>query len=243
MTRFFLRIRDIIVTFFFYPLGIVMTALGIFIAIPALLLRARFVPTALSFLWSRSLFLLSGRTVHVTGRENIAEGKAYLIVANHSSFLDIPGMITVLPDIIWVGREKLFRIPVFGTFLRLWGSIPIDTKSVMRSGDAISAAVHQARKARSVAIFPEGTRTPDGRLQPFKRGFTRILRNSDLDVLPLTLNGFYTLCPKDRWVLNPSKKLEIIVHRPVSRGELLKKDDQTIADMIHKIVQNNHKGW
>jgi 1-acyl-sn-glycerol-3-phosphate acyltransferase len=243
MNHLFLQIRNRIVSLWFYPIGILATVAGILIAIPALVLRARFAVTSLSFLWSRFLFLLAGRTVHVTGRENIAPGKAYLVVANHTSFLDIPGIITVLPDIIWVGREKLFRIPVFGTFLKLWGSIPIDTKSVMRSGEAISGAVHQARKARSVAIFPEGTRTPDGGLQEFKRGFTRILRNSDLDVLPLTLNGFYTLCPKDRWVLNPSERIEIIIHDPVSRDELIGKDDNVIAETVHDIVQKDHKGW
>lgn len=243
MSKILVRIRNVIVTCWFYPVGIIETIVGMLIAFPFLLIRARFVATVLCYLWARFLFLLAGRTVRVTGLEKITRGKAYLVIANHSSYLDIPGIIAFFPDILWVGREKIFRVPVFGTFIKLLGSIPIDTKSVMRSGSAITAAVHQARKARSVAIFPEGTRTPDGKLQPFKRGFTRILRNSDLDILPLTLNGFYTLCPKDRWTVDPSKPLEIIVHSPVSRDTLLNKDDNTIAEIIHDIVQKGHKGW
>lgn len=238
------RIRNFFLSFFLlYPIGVSATIVGLLIAIPALVFRARFIPTALSFLWGRLLFILNGRIVHVTGREYLKKGKAYLVVANHASYFDIPAIITVIPDIIWVGREKLFRVPVFGYFLKQWGSIPIDTKSVMRSGDAITAATGQALQARSVAIFPEGTRSPDGKLQPFKRGFVRILRNSDLDVLPITLNGFYTLCPKDRWVLNPAKKLEITIHPPIPRAELLGKEDTEITGLVHDIVLQNHKGW
>lgn len=238
-----LFIRNLVVSACFYVIGLLMTVPGIIIAVIALLFRLRTVPAALTVVWSRFLFLLAGRRVHVTGREKMEKGKAYLVVANHSSFTDIPGMLTVLPDLIWVGREKLFRIPLFGTFLKMWGSIPIDTKSVMRSGNSINAAVRQARKARSVAIFPEGTRTPDGRLQEFKRGFTRILRNSDLDILPLTMNGFYSLCPKDSWLIQPTEKLEIVIHEPVPRDNLLALDDRTMADKVRGIVMQNHKGW
>lgn len=242
MKKIVLTTRNLIVTVLAYSVGFLVTVLGLVIALLALIFRARFVPPVLAFFWSRILFFLVGRPVKVMGRENIAEGKSYLVIANHSSFFDIPGIMVVMPDIIWVGREKLFRIPLFGTFLKFWGSIPIDTKSVMRSGNALSAAVHQAKKARSVAIFPEGTRTRDGRLQDFKRGFTRILRNSDLDVLPLTLNGFYTLCPKGRTLFDPSQPLEIVVHRPVSRENLLDKDDREIAEIVRGMVASAHKG-
>jgi 1-acyl-sn-glycerol-3-phosphate acyltransferase len=186
--------------------------------------------------WGRLMFWLAGRRIHVDGHEHIARGKNYLVVANHSSMLDIPALLAVIPDMALVGREKLLRIPVFGSFLRAIGYIPIDTESIRKAGRSMEEAVRRARRGITVGMFPEGTRTPTGRVQSLKRGFIRILRESGLDLLPITIQGTFVLKPKHRLTFSPRERIQLVVHEPLENGLLARLSDQAIAEKVRSIL-------
>jgi 1-acyl-sn-glycerol-3-phosphate acyltransferase len=91
---------------------------------------------------------------------------------------------------------------------------------------------------KTVAIFPEGTRTTDGNINDFFRGFIYLFRTSDVGILPVTLNGFYNLKPKTRMAINFSSKLEVIIHKPLTREELINKTDSEIIDIVKAVIES-----
>jgi 1-acyl-sn-glycerol-3-phosphate acyltransferase len=92
-----------------------------------------------------------------------------------------------------------------------------------------------------VAIFPEGTRSLDGIIHDFKRGFILILRGTGLDVVPVTLNGMFKLKPKPRFFINPFTKLEITIHKPIEFEELREKDNAEILEQMQNIISSAYK--
>ena len=96
-------------------------------------------------------------------------------------------------------------------------------------------------KGKNIIIIPEGQRTSDGQIQRFKRGFTYILRNSSLDLLPITLNGFYQLKPVNRKYIDPNAELEFIVHEPISNAVIKDMVDDQIIDMTIAIISESYR--
>ena len=85
-------------------------------------------------------------------------------------------------------------------------------------------------------MFPEGTRTPTGRVQSLKRGFIRILRESGLDLLPITIQGTFVLKPKHRITFSPRERIQLVVHEPIENGLLARLTDQAIAEKVRSIL-------
>ena len=95
-------------------------------------------------------------------------------------------------------------------------------------------------KDHTVAIFPEGTRTLDGKLNSFYRGFIHLLRVTENDILPVTLNGFYKLKPKNRFSIHFGSRLEIIIHPPLEGGKLARLSDQEIMDRVSEVIESEN---
>lgn len=93
-------------------------------------------------------------------------------------------------------------------------------------------------KHRTVAIFPEGTRTLDGKLNAFYRGFIHLLRATGNDILPVTLNGFYELKPKNRFHIQFGSKLSVVIHPPIDGPELTPISDSEIIDRISTVIES-----
>jgi 1-acyl-sn-glycerol-3-phosphate acyltransferase len=94
---------------------------------------------------------------------------------------------------------------------------------------------------QSVALFPEGTRTLNGKINPFYRGFIYLFRTRDIDILPLTLNGFYELKPKNRSYIDFSSKLEVIIHKPIPRERIAGKNDSEIIRQVRGVIESAHR--
>ena len=92
--------------------------------------------------------------------------------------------------------------------------------------------------AKTIAIFPEGTRTLHGKMNPFYRGFVYLLRASEADILPVTLNGFYKLKPKNRFHINFSSKLEIIIHEPINSKSLIPMEDKEVIETVRTVIES-----
>ena len=95
--------------------------------------------------------------------------------------------------------------------------------------------------AKSVALFPEGTRTLNGKINPFYRGFIYLFRTREIGILPLTLNGFYDLKPKNRFYIDFGSKLEVIIHKPIPREELIDKSDNEIVDTVKSVIESAYR--
>jgi 1-acyl-sn-glycerol-3-phosphate acyltransferase len=149
--------------------------------------------------------------------------------------------MTIVPNIAWIGREYLVNIFGFGHFLKQTNYVPIEPRQPQQARQSISRAIEHAKGGLTVAIFPEGTRTTDGKLSPFKKGFVHIMRSAQLDLLPITLNGFYSLKPKTQFCINPFAKLEIVIHPVLKYAEICDLANEEILEIARNAVGKNHR--
>lgn len=215
------------------------TAFGVLVVIIPCFFRMKgFVRFCFKY-WARSVFLIMGKRFKVHGRENINPQEKYILIANHSSLFDIVAIVSFYPGISWFGHERLLRIPVFGRLLRLTDYVPF-TKPTLNNTRKMLDQLAEISKTRSIAIFPEGTRTLNGNINDFYKGFIWLLRSSDICILPVTLNGFYQLKPKNRSYINFGAKLDVIVHKPIKKSELVCKTDIEIIESVRSVIESVH---
>jgi 1-acyl-sn-glycerol-3-phosphate acyltransferase len=222
------------------PLQIGIIVIYLLLILPFCYLGAKSILTPSMRFIARLLFLVSGKFVHVYGKHNIRSDRNYLLISNHSSYFDVPGIVTFSPSLSWLGRDKFLKIPVFSTFLKFIQFIPVYPGNHEKSFQTINAAVAKADNL-TIAIFPEGTRTSHGRMNTFKKGFVHIFRGADLDILPVTLNGFYTFMPRHRWIVNPFVRLEAIVHPPIPREQLLSLTNDEIVEIVRGTIASGYR--
>jgi 1-acyl-sn-glycerol-3-phosphate acyltransferase len=217
------------------------TALGVFTVIFLSWFRAIRLIRFLTMIWARSVFLLLGKRLKITGKENINRDEKYILTANHASLFDIVAIMSFYPDVSWFGHERLLRVPILRYFLKLTDYVPFKEPTVTNTRHMLEQLFNKAER-QSVALFPEGTRTLNGKINPFYRGFIYLLRTRDIDILPITLNGFYDLKPKNRFRINFSSKLSVVIHKPIPRGELITRTDREIVETIKSIIESAHEG-
>lgn len=171
--------------------------------------------------------------VDVTGRENIDREKACIFMANHASFIDGPLLFWLIPQSLRVILKKeAFRYPIVGLGMRLAGFVPVDRRGLKSGKKSIDKAAGLIReKGYSFLIFPEGTRSRDGHIQPFRRGGFFLAVDSQAPVIPVSISGSYDLMPKGSYSIKKGR-IKVIFHPEVSiQG--LNRDD--IPDLMEKI--------
>ena len=189
--------------------------------------------------WAKSVFFIIGKKFEVSGKEHIDKKKKYILVANHGSLFDIVAIMSFYPGISWFGHERLLKVPLFATILQMTDYIPFKEPTYRNTKEMIEQLVNNS-KDQTVAIFPEGTRTLNGNINQFYRGFIYLFRTRDIEILPVTLNGFYELKPKNRFYIKLSSKLSIVVHKPIKRDELLGKTDCDIIETVKTVIESAH---
>lgn len=220
-----------------YGILYIYTALGIFIAISLSWLNAKKPVFFLTRIWAKSVFLMMGKKIHVTGRDNIVKGEKYILLANHASLFDIVAIVSFYPEVSWFGHERLLKVPVFGRFLKMTDYVPFREPTVTNTRHMLEQLMERANN-RTVALFPEGTRTTNGKISPFYRGFIYLFRSREIGMLPVTLNGFYDFKPKTRFYINFRSRLEVVIHKPIPREDLIDKPDNEIIEKVKTVIES-----
>ncbi|MCK5774932.1 MAG: 1-acyl-sn-glycerol-3-phosphate acyltransferase [Bacteroidales bacterium] len=187
--------------------------------------------------WAQSIFIIIGKNFKITGLENIDKDKKYLLMANHGSLFDIMGIMSICPSIAWFGRAHLLKVPIFGKLLQAINYIPMKSSDLKNTKLMIEKLVRNTEN-QTVAIFPEGTRTLNGEISSFRKGFLHVLKASKLEILPISLIGFYEFKPKDRYYFDYSKKLSAKVHVPIPYSEVENLDDKEIIQKVKTIIES-----
>ena len=213
------------------------TAVGVFVVLILTLLHLKKPVRFLFQMWAKSVFIIMGKNFRVFGKENIKKGERYILVANHASLFDIVAITSFYPGISWFGHERLLKVPLFSSLLKIMDYVPFKEPNYRNTKQMIDQLIHKS-KYQSVAIFPEGTRTLNGKINQFYRGFIYLFRTRDIEILPVTLNGFYKLKPKNRFYINFDSKLDVIIHKPIKRVELIEKTDIEIIETVKKIIES-----
>lgn len=161
----------------------------------------------------RMLFL----PVKVEGKENLEKGKSYVFLANHQGVFDILLIYGFLGyDIRWMMKYQLGNIPVFGTACKKMRNIMVDNRSVAKVKKCYREAREILKGGTSVVVFPEGARTWDGKLRPFKKGAFMLADELQLPVVPMTINGSFKVKPRSKdfyfcfW-----SPLKLTIHKPI----------------------------
>jgi len=214
------------------------TGIIVVILIPLAYLRLRGAVGLIMRFWAKSVFIIIGKRLHIEGYEKIDRNGKYLLIANHSSLFDIMAIISFFPGVAWFGHNRLMKIPVFSQILKMTDYIPMKKASIKSTKVMIDRLIEKS-KGHTIAIFPEGTRTQDGKVNDFYRGFIHVLRATEINVLPVTLNGFFLLKPKNRFYINFSSRVNVIIHEPLLREGLIEKTDAEIINITKSIIESS----
>lgn len=181
---------------------------------------------------------IAGVTVKLRGAENLPRGQC-IYMANHQSNVDPPILFSVLPErIAFMGKKQLWSIPVLGTALRLGEFIPVHREVKEEARASVEEALEILKRGTvSLMVYPEGTRSYDGRLLPFKRGVFLLAIRSGLPIVPLTLDGATDVMPKKRWQVYP-KLVTVTVHPAIETRGLTEDDRYTLAERVRAVIES-----
>ncbi len=189
-------------------LGLPVTILTLFLRDGDLVLKA-------GRLWSRLNLAACGIRPDYRRPELLTRSMPCVYVSNHQSIADIWVLIAVLPSSVrFVAKESLFRIPVFGWALRAGGFIPIDRANRQAAIRSLEVAAERVRAGHPVLLFPEGTRSRDGTLLPFKKGAFHLALGARAPLVPITIRGSHLRLPADTYRVRPGR-LEVVIGEPV----------------------------
>lgn len=181
-------------------------------------------------IWSRITCWLALCPVHVKGREKLKKKQSYVFIANHQGAFDIFLIYGFLGyPIKWIMKKSLRSIPFVGAACESAGFIFVDNSSPKAAANTIAEAEKRLTKGASLMIFPEGSRTQDGRVHRFMKGAYQMALDLNLPIVPITLNGPYNVLKIGHFLINPYK-LELIIHDPFPVDGLNHTD---IPDMIN----------
>mgnify|MGYP000866761491 CR=1 FL=1 len=182
----------------------------------SLVLSPRRVGALCGVQWARFNAGATPMAVEVVGREHLERGRSYVVVANHQSLYDILlvyGWLGI--DFRWVMKKELRGVPGLGASCERMGHIFVDRSSPIAASRTLEVARARVAEGASVLFFPEGTRSPDGTLGPFKRGAFRMAIDLGLPVLPMTIIGTRAILPPGSRDLRPGRA-QLVIHSPIS---------------------------
>ena len=187
--------------------------------------------------WGRWLCAVAGIRLEVEGREHLE--RPAVIVANHQSLLEafiVPAVVS--PKTRMVGKKELARIPFFGWVFRATGQVLIDRQDSASARAALDDSLSNMPPGISVYVCPEGTRSQDGTLLPFKKGAFHIAMQLKLPVVPLTLDGAHLLMPKHAWLPRPGT-VRLLISPPIdTSGWTVERMDEQVAQVRDLIARN-----
>jgi 1-acyl-sn-glycerol-3-phosphate acyltransferase len=166
-----------------------------------------------------------------TGIENVPSRGAYILAVNHQSFLDpLFAGIMLKTQLCFMARDTLFKSKIFGPLLKSVKAIPV------RRGQAdiasIKAIIAHLKQSDGVCLFPEATRTTDGKISPFKGGFGLLCRRGNAPVIPVLIDGAFECWPRHRKLFIPGSKISITYGKPISVERITGMEDDDFATML-----------
>ena len=210
--------------------------------ISAIIIALLFSPRAGSFcgvIWARINSFFTPMTVNVIGAENIEPGTSYVITSNHQSQYDIYVLYGWLGvDFKWVMKKELEKVPVLGFACKVLGHIYIDRSDSKSAVETIKAAKTKIVNGTSVLFFPEGTRSKDGKIQPFKKGAFKFAMDLGIPILPVTINGTRKVLPKGSLDLMPGGAT-MIIHKPISVKDYHEENMNELMDRTRMIINTS----
>ena len=186
--------------------------------------------------WSWLILKTSGVRVQVEGLGNVNPHETTIFCINHQSAMDIPVLFVHLPvQFRFVAKRSLFRLPFLGWHLTRSGHIAVDRERPREARKSMEEAAKKIREGKSVVLFPEGRRSRDGRMGPFKGGSFYLAILSGVPIVPVTLNGTRHVLKPDTYHVRPGK-VDMIVHPPVPTRDLKVENVEDLSNRVRNQI-------
>lgn len=239
--KFLLYSYQIYKCLIFYPLLGLSTLMLVFTALPYLIVFGEKKAQIFGKFWGRFNSIITPMFVSVSGRENIDPKQSYVITADHKSQYDIFAVYGSMPaDFRWVMKKELRKVPILGYMAERGGHISIDRSDSKKAIETLEAAKTKIKDGTSVFFFPEGTRGPEDRMLPFKKGAFKMSIDMGLPILPVSITGTADVLPNNSTMLFPGKA-QIIIHKPVSTEGYTSENIQELMDKVRDIIDSGIK--
>lgn len=187
-------------------------------------------------IWARILMFTSLIKVKIKGQNNFDTNKSYIFVSNHQSILDIFLIYGWLnTKFKWIMKKEIRKIPFVGKACDMMGHIFIDRKNPIQAHKSIKNAEDKLINGTSIVLFPEGTRTKNGKLNVFRRGAFTIAKDLNLPIVPLTITGAYEALPYHKCYIKPGI-ITLHIHAPVETNYILNNDIPTLSKQIKETI-------
>ena len=185
---------------------------------------------------ARMALWLAGVRVEVQGREKIPAGQALVFMPNHQSNADPPAVIIQLPMVLALVKKEFFRVPVLGRAMRLHGFIPVSRRKNREEAiHAVEQAVKALKGGHPFLAYPEGTRSPDGRLQPFKKGVFMMALKAGVPIVPISVSGANKIMRKGEMSMRPGR-IRLTFHDPVPTAGLGPESREKVMDQVRQAI-------
>ena len=189
--------------------------------------------------WARSSLALAGLRVHIEGLERLDPEMTYVFMANHASFLDILLAFAYFPyNFRFIIKEEIFSIPFIGWALRRSGQIPIDRQNPRRALKSLKQAAGLLKEGISLVVFPEGTRTPNGKLQEFKATLFVLPIRARISVVPVLIEGTFQALKRGSVLLNPVP-LRLTFYDPIPPASFKDRDRGVYSEKARWVLLNS----
>lgn len=184
----------------------------------------------------RAGLAIVGVKVEVSGLERLAPNQTYIFTPNHQSLIEVPLCVTYLNrNIAYLGKKEVFKYPIFGYGIRLIGVISVDRSNTTAAVESARQATENLRHGKSYVVYPEGTRSPDGRLLPFKKGAFMMAIDAGVPVVPISISGATEIMPKAQIKVFPST-VRITVHDPISTAGYSKENISELMKLTRERI-------
>ena len=226
-------------TIFFYVCFFPWTALVVICGTPFSLFSPNYMHNW-SRLWGVVSLRLAGMRLEIEGQEHLpAPGQPVIFVGNHQSNFDILSYFAGLPlQFRWMAKAELFRVPLFGLAMRRSGYVAIDRSDRRKAMQSMTIAAERIRGGTSVVIFPEGTRSADGRLQEFKKGGFLIALKAQVPIVPVAISGSSQVMAKGELKFRPGTIRFRILPQTETAGLTNKDSDELVMKVRNAIAEN-----
>ena len=192
--------------------------------------------------WCRLIAWSIFARIRVHGVEHVRAEQPYVYMANHSSLIDTPALFGYLPFPFHImAKRELFFVPFMGWHLWTAGHFPIDRRDRRKTVRSLRRVIEGVRDGKSLAVFPEGTRTRDGRLQEFKPGSFKIALRAGVPIVPVTIRGTFALLPSTTLAPRPGR-VEVILGEPIETRDYDEKHLKELIERTQDVIRRTLAG-
>lgn len=190
--------------------------------------------------WAPVLLWAGGARLEVHGQHHVDPSRPTLYISNHQSTIDIPALFVAIPvNLRFVAKKQLQYVPLLGWYMLLAGYIFVDRGNRAKAIQSLERAAERIRRGVSLIMYAEGTRSPDGRILPFKKGPFALALKAGVAVCPVTIEGSGRLMPKNSWRITPGP-IKVKIGAPIDASKYGPDDrERLIHDVRQVIIQQS----